>query len=43
MAAPDAGSVFAGWSGDCFGTGDCQLVAGGDLVVTATFTSVGTK
>jgi hypothetical protein len=37
MATPDAGSIFDGWSGACSGTGDCPLVAGGDLVVTATF------
>ena len=37
MALADAGSVFAGWSGACSGTGDCQIVAGGDLVVSATF------
>jgi PKD repeat protein len=24
-AAPDASSVFTGWSGDCSGTGSCQL------------------
>jgi hypothetical protein len=36
-AAPDATSVFAGWSGDCAGTGSCEIVIDGDRNVTATF------
>jgi PKD repeat protein len=36
-AAPDPGSVFAGWSGDCSGTGSCQLTMGQARSVTATF------
>jgi subtilisin family serine protease len=34
-AAPDPGSVFAGWSGDCSGTGPCPLTE--NATVTATF------
>jgi subtilisin family serine protease len=34
-AAPDPGSVFAGWSGDCRGTGPCSLTE--NAAVTATF------
>lgn len=34
-AAPDSGSVFAGWSGDCIGTGPCTLTQ--DATVTAAF------
>jgi len=36
-AAPAAGSVFAGWSGDCSGDGSCQLTMSQDRSVTATF------
>jgi hypothetical protein len=32
-----AGSVFAGWSVDCSGTGDCNLTMDEDKAVTATF------
>jgi hypothetical protein len=42
MATANQGSRFDGWSGACSGTGDCQLVAGGDLEVTATFTVIQT-
>ncbi len=34
-AAPDLGSVFAGWSGDCSGTDSCSLTQ--NAIVTATF------
>ncbi|MDH4154267.1 MAG: S8 family serine peptidase, partial [Nitrospira sp.] len=34
-ATPDPGSVFAGWSGDCTGTGPCSLTR--TATVTATF------
>ncbi len=34
-AAPDPGSVFAGWRGDCSGTGPCSLTD--NATVTATF------
>nr|WP_086426632.1 S8 family serine peptidase [Nitrospira cf. moscoviensis SBR1015] len=34
-AAPDSQSVFAGWSGDCTGTGPCSLTD--NAAVTATF------
>jgi len=34
-AAPDPGSVFAGWSGDCSGSDPCSLT--GNATVTATF------
>ena len=37
-ATPAAGSTFAGWSGDCSGTGSCVVTLGQDQAVTATFT-----
>jgi hypothetical protein len=37
-ATPDASSVFTGWSGDCSGTGSCQLTVADVRSVTATFT-----
>jgi len=36
-AAPDIGSTFAGWSGDCSGTGSCSVVMDTNRSVTATF------
>ena len=36
-ATPTGGSTFAGWSGDCSGTGTCQVTMDGDRNVTATF------
>jgi uncharacterized repeat protein (TIGR01451 family) len=36
-ATPDADSSFTGWSGDCTGTGPCQLTMGADHSATATF------
>jgi hypothetical protein len=36
-ASPDAGSTFAGWSGACSGTSDCNLDMDSDKSVTATF------
>ena len=36
-AAADAGSTFAGWSGDCSGTGTCNLTIDAAKNVTATF------
>ena len=33
----DAGSIFTGWSGDCTGTGACNLTIDGPKDVTATF------
>jgi len=36
-AVPDAGALFAGWSGACSGTGSCQVTVNGDVSVTATF------
>jgi hypothetical protein len=39
-AAPDAGSYFAGWSGDCTSLAlTCKVTMDGDKDVTATFTS----
>src|SRR4051812_18897816 len=37
-AAPVPGSSFAGWSGDCSGTGACQVTMSQARSVTATFT-----
>ena len=39
---PASGSTFTGWSGDCTGTGSCQVGMVGDRQVTANFTSVPT-
>jgi uncharacterized repeat protein (TIGR02543 family) len=36
-AAPDAGSTFTGWGGDCTGTGPCVVTMDQDRTVTATF------
>lgn len=36
-ATPDAGSVFAGWSGACTGTGACTVTLSQARSVTATF------
>jgi PKD repeat protein len=36
-ATPDAGSLFAGWSGDCSGTGGCRVTMSQARSVTATF------
>jgi uncharacterized repeat protein (TIGR01451 family) len=36
-AAASSGSKFAGWSGDCSGTGACALTMSADHNVTATF------
>ena len=38
-ATPAADSTFTGWSGDCTGTGSCNVVMSADRSVTATFTS----
>jgi hypothetical protein len=37
QAMPDDGSTFAGWTGDCTGTGACQVMVDGPKSVTATF------
>jgi hypothetical protein len=37
-AMPAAGSTFSGWSGDCSGTGTCQLTMSTDHSATAVFT-----
>ena len=39
-ATPATGSVFAGWSGACTGTGICSVTLTADAGVTATFTPV---
>ncbi|GEM_PF-2345965 len=39
-ATPDAGYVFGGWSGDCIGTGSCEVTMGADRAVTASFRPV---
>jgi len=36
-ANPDQGSIFIGWSGDCFGTGSCEILVNAAKNVTATF------
>jgi PKD repeat protein len=36
-ATPDASSIFIGWSGDCSGTGGCQVAMDRFRSVTATF------
>jgi serine protease AprX len=36
-ATADSGSTFAGWSGDCSGTGPCTVTMSADHAVTATF------
>jgi hypothetical protein len=38
-ASAKAGSSFAGWSGDCSGTGSCKLTMSANHSATATFTS----
>jgi Tol biopolymer transport system component len=40
-ATPQAGSTFAGWTGDCTGTGTCVLTMDVDRVVAATFNPPG--
>jgi hypothetical protein len=37
-AAPDASSIFTGWSGSCSGTGSCVVTVDSAKSVTATFT-----
>jgi uncharacterized repeat protein (TIGR02543 family) len=37
-ATPDTGATFAGWGGDCTGTGTCSLDLDARKAVTATFT-----
>ncbi len=39
-ADPDAGSAFAGWSGECTGTGTCTITMDSNKLVTATFNAV---
>jgi len=41
-AAAAAGSNFGGWSGDCTGTGSCQVAMSAARSVTATFAPVAT-
>lgn len=41
-AAAASGSHFAGWSGDCTGTGSCQLAMNAARSVAATFASAAT-
>ena len=36
-ATPDAGSTFVGWSGDCSGTGSCQVTMNQNHSVNAVF------
>ena len=39
-ATPDADSMFVGWTGDCTGTGACNVTLDQARSVTATFTAV---
>jgi List-Bact-rpt repeat protein/putative pyrroloquinoline-quinone-binding quinoprotein len=39
-ASPSAGFEFAGWSGDCTGTGPCEVTVWGDISVSAAFVAV---
>ena len=39
-ATPASGSYFAGWGGDCTGTGDCVLIVDVDKDVTVTFSAL---
>lgn len=39
VATPNAGYDFAGWSGDCAGTGTCTLTMSANRTVTASFTA----
>jgi Bacterial Ig-like domain (group 3)/Lamin Tail Domain/Divergent InlB B-repeat domain len=39
-ASPDATAAFAGWSGDCTGTGPCTVTMNANKSVTATFNFV---
>jgi hypothetical protein len=41
IATPASGSYFAGWSGDCSGTGSCTLTMNSNKSVTATFNLAG--
>ncbi len=38
-AIPDSGYVFDGWTGDCVGTGDCEVTMTSNKSVTAGFSS----
>lgn len=40
VATPAAGYAFAGWSGDCTGTGACTIPSSGPVGVTASFSPV---
>ncbi len=40
-ATPASGSMFAGWSGDCFGTSSCTVTMSQARNVTATFNTSG--
>jgi hypothetical protein len=40
-ATPESGWEFAGWSGDCVGTGSCTLTMDQTKVVTASFRPIG--
>jgi len=37
IAAADGNSIFNSWSGDCGGSGDCELLIDGSKSVTAIF------
>jgi hypothetical protein len=39
-AAPDASSIFTGWSGDCSGIGSCHVTVDGPRSMTAAFDAI---
>jgi len=43
IATPSSGSTFAGWSGDCTGTGACVMTMSADRSATAGFTALGSR
>jgi hypothetical protein len=42
-ATPASGSLFAGWSGACTGTGSCQVTMNSGQTITATFSLIASQ